>query len=204
MVRKAADGGHVQAQIFLGVCYSIGKGVKTDWLEARRWLLRAAKTGDAEAQFRLGRFYHDGSEGTDEAVPPDYPESLKWFQKAAEQGHASAQWMLGLCYILGNGVPIDKRQAYHWFRSAANQGHAIAQQHVAICFRDGDGVEIDLARAHAWYELSADHGNEHARIEAELISVRMSRAELERANQLYQQLKILLQRIPEKGHSNRL
>ncbi len=38
-----AQTGNVEAQVFVGVMYHIGQGVKKDTDQARRWLLRAAK-----------------------------------------------------------------------------------------------------------------------------------------------------------------
>ena len=42
-----------------------------------------AKQGDAEAQYRLGRFYANG-----EGLPRSGVEAVRWFRLAAEQGQA--------------------------------------------------------------------------------------------------------------------
>ena len=47
---------------------------------------RAAKKGDAEAQFNLGLLYKEG-----EGVPQNYVEALMWFDLAASRATAEAQ-----------------------------------------------------------------------------------------------------------------
>jgi TPR repeat protein len=48
-------------------------------------LLEKANSGDAEAQFEVGKCYWNGN-----GVPKDQTEALKWFRKAAAQGRNAA------------------------------------------------------------------------------------------------------------------
>ena len=79
-------------------------------------LHKAAKQGDAFAQFNLGVMYYNG-----DGVPQDYSEAAKWYRKAAEQGHAKAQSNLGVMYADGKGVPKDYVKAYMWLEVAVTQ-----------------------------------------------------------------------------------
>ena len=88
-LRKAAEDGHVEAQVRLGVKYDLGEGVPEDDSEAVKWYRKAAEQGYASAQFNLGVMYDLG-----EGVPEDDSEAVKWYRKAAEQGYASAQYFL--------------------------------------------------------------------------------------------------------------
>ncbi len=84
-----------------------------------KWLARIrcmAEQGDAEAQFKLGIAYRDGSDGP----PQDYTEAVKWFHKAAERENAWAQFNLGKLYENGHGVPQDYVQAHTWYNLAAS------------------------------------------------------------------------------------
>ena len=90
--------------------------------EAFEYYLKAAKQGDAEAQFYLGLCYHNG-----DGVEKDLSEAVKWYRKAADQGDALAQYNLGICYDNGYGVEKDLSEAVIWFRKAAVQGVAKAQ-----------------------------------------------------------------------------
>lgn len=46
----AATAGHTTAQYRLGLAYSTGKGVPTDYVQAHMWLNLAAREGDTEAR----------------------------------------------------------------------------------------------------------------------------------------------------------
>lgn len=90
--------------------------------EAFEYYLKAARQGDAEAQFYLGLCYNYG-----DGVEKDLSEAVVWFRKAAHQGLAQAQFNLGLCYYNGNGVEKNLSEAVKWFRKAAVQGLVKAQ-----------------------------------------------------------------------------
>ena len=57
--------------------------------EAFEYYLKAARQGDALAQYNLGICYDNGY-----GVEKDLSEAVIWFRKAANQGHAEAQNML--------------------------------------------------------------------------------------------------------------
>jgi TPR repeat protein len=52
--------------------------------EARRWYLRAAQAGDADAMFNLGVLLEDRLDW------PDLAEARRWYLRAAGAGHANA------------------------------------------------------------------------------------------------------------------
>jgi TPR repeat protein len=55
-----------------------------------------AESGDAKAQFQLGRDYVLG-----DGVPQDFAQASLWYRRAADQGFAEAQSSLGSAYRLG-------------------------------------------------------------------------------------------------------
>src|SRR5215471_13607511 len=55
-----AQQGDVSAQFWLGTGYEQGWFGKTDYQEALKWLRRAAKRGDPDAQNGLGKMYENG------------------------------------------------------------------------------------------------------------------------------------------------
>src|ERR1700751_245345 len=69
--------------------------------EAFPLLTRSAKTGVAEAEYRVARCYLEGS-----GVPPSRAEGARWLKRAATRGHVAAQSLLGaLCvHGLANGA----------------------------------------------------------------------------------------------------
>jgi hypothetical protein len=71
--------------------------------------LRAAQTGDDQAQFYVGALYSAGI-----GLPRSDEEAFRWFSRAADQGHAHAMLILSGFYAIGRGVRQDNVQAYKW------------------------------------------------------------------------------------------
>jgi TPR repeat protein len=78
---------------------------------------QAAQSGDAQAQYELGEFYHDGKH-----APRDLPQALNYFEQASLQGHPQAQYQLGLMFSKGEGVQANNVQAYIVLKMAAVNG----------------------------------------------------------------------------------
>ena len=130
--RVHAEQGLAEAQLVLGLMYSIGEGVPKNDAEAVKWFRKAAEQSHDNAQFNLGVKYAEG-----EGVPENDAEAVKWFRKAAEQGNATAQGILGIMYDNGRGVPENDVEAVKWFRKAAEQGNATAQGILGIMYDNG-------------------------------------------------------------------
>lgn len=79
-----AEDGHFESQYKIGTLFEQGLGVQQDLEKAVQWYQRAANSGYADAQFRLG-LYH-----INEA--PDKNESLGiyWIQTAADKNYPAA------------------------------------------------------------------------------------------------------------------
>jgi TPR repeat protein len=69
-------------------------------------LQKKANSGDAAAQFALGKAYESG-----DGVPKRTDQAALWYRKSADQGNQKAQSNLGLLYWLGDGVEQDKAEA---------------------------------------------------------------------------------------------
>ena len=119
----AAKNGNIKAMLTLADAYAYGiLGVKRNEAEAVNWLNRAAKkrdkdsqpklkaleeyiastnaakSNDAEAQYRLGVIYYDRNYNmrlTDDNRKENIAEAIKWLKLAAAQGHAKAMQKLG-------------------------------------------------------------------------------------------------------------
>ena len=86
------------------------------WDDTTKSLLRAAESGDPEAQFQLGRRYSNqrrfelfltgGEPVHGGCVMKSELLAAKWFRKAAVQGHAGAQSSLYISYLRG-GHPAE-------------------------------------------------------------------------------------------------
>src|SRR6266436_7439225 len=71
--------------------------------------LRAAQSGDDDAQFYLGALYSAGV-----GVPRSDEDAFRWFARAADQGHSHAMLILGGLYAVGRGVQKDNVKAYQY------------------------------------------------------------------------------------------
>lgn len=122
-LNKAAEAGHVTAQVELAAHYQIGSFDETPQEEearnqlAAKWYRRAAEQGHINAQWIMGIFYRFGI-----GVPVSATDAAAWYRLAAEQGHAMAQCSLADMYEEGEGVPQSFAEAELWYRRAAAQG----------------------------------------------------------------------------------
>ena len=121
LFRKAADQGHHEAQLSLGIIYAQGHpwGGETgdfefDKGESFLWYSKAAEHGNLRAQFLLGECYADGESG----VEGDLAQAANCFLKAALQGDADAQRKIAYWYAQGIGVELNKVEAYAYWNVA--------------------------------------------------------------------------------------
>jgi TPR repeat protein len=120
-------------------------------------LTQHAQSGDAQAQFEVGRAYEAGK-----GVQQDDERAVEWFRKSADQGNAQAQNSLGVMYALGRGVKRDKEEAVRWYKKAARQGSAEGIYNVAISYYNGEGVGEDVVAAYAWMMVAQRKGDPQA------------------------------------------
>ena len=155
----------------------------------------AAKRGDTDAQFSLGKLYEGradaivaASPGGDGNCKEEDAEAVKWYRKAAEQGHAEAQYALGSCYqrsivdvplqrlgnvmsnfFTGNPLSLERNinnvMAVRWYRKAAQQMHVRARYELGKMYECGNGVTQDFAEAAKWYLKAAMAGNSDAQFD---------------------------------------
>ena len=117
------------------------------WDDDMKELLRAAESGDPEAQYQLGSLYLGPKDFWDDSVDytrgkcmmrGGYP-ALKWFHRAAVQGHVKAQnklaylldaglWPIGKNHVTLNrkSMELVKREKAEWSRKAIENGDPFA------------------------------------------------------------------------------
>lgn len=121
-------------------------------------LQKRADSGDAAAQYALGRAYESGK-----GIPQRSDQAAIWYRKAAEQGNEKAQNSLGVLYWSGDGVEKDRSEAVRWYRKAARQGNANAMFNLGAAYYNGEGVRLNDTFAYAWFLLSSEAGNSSGR-----------------------------------------
>lgn len=183
--RFAAEQGHESAQFHLGRFYLTGQHgvIPKDLVEAEKWFRLAeekgfraakdklkkirdnkkdldkhrvaAKLGDANARFRMGKRHYSGG---------GYEEAVKQFRFAAGRGHGKARTWLGIMHYKGKGVPQNYAEAAKWFKLAAGQSNAEARVWLGSMYYKGKGVSQDSEEARRLFELAAKQGNAEARV----------------------------------------
>jgi uncharacterized protein len=108
-----------------------------------------ADAGDAEAAFRLGRYYHL------ESAEPNYTLALLYYRIALQKNHAWAINNLGLLYRDGLGVARNDAKAYEYFLKASRQNNPWSYVNLAEMTFDGRGVAADAGKGIAWLEDGA-------------------------------------------------
>lgn len=143
--------------LLLGIIFALSCAAQKTAQASNQALLRAAESGDAKAEFQLGRAYEDGN-----GVPHDDDRAAEWFRKAADQGNPDAQNSLGLMYTEGRGVERNRDEAVLWYKKAASHGLAEAMYHVAISYYNGEGAEGNLGLAYTWLMAAQKAGDPQA------------------------------------------
>jgi hypothetical protein len=87
--RKAAEQESAAAQYNLGVAYTSGQGVETNFVEAVKWFSKAAENGIPQAQFNLGIAYANGI-----GVVENAQAAYGWFLIAASGEYDPAKSMV--------------------------------------------------------------------------------------------------------------
>ena len=111
---RAAETGHLEATVSLGVLYQNGTGVEQDPARARALYETAARADHPRALNNLGLLYVRG-----DGVAQDYDRAAKLFAAAADLGLRTAMTNLGVMYENGFGVPLDEVRAAELYRRGA-------------------------------------------------------------------------------------
>lgn len=86
-MQRAAEGGYVHAQSYVGAMYAMGKdGYPVNFKEAERFSRLAAEQGDKQSMAYLGSMYTFGR-----GVPQDFVLAHMWFNLAGTYGDNEAQ-----------------------------------------------------------------------------------------------------------------
>lgn len=154
LLRAAAEGGAVDAQLLLGQMLLDGTGVAAAPGEALRWFSSAAKAGHPMGMNMVGRCLDHGW-GT--AI--DKSAAVAWYEAAAGRGLDWGLYNLATLLALGDGIARDRVRALALFRKAAALGHAKSMNMVGSFHEDGWVVDADRDTAALWYARAAAGGD---------------------------------------------
>lgn len=80
-LRRSADSGHLIAQKEMRMFWDLGRAYGVSYEEQEKYILMAAKQGDADSQSSVGDTYRHEK---------NYTKARYWYEKAAAQGHEDA------------------------------------------------------------------------------------------------------------------
>lgn len=139
---KAADAGHVKAQLLACDWLIKGIGGAADPKAGVRYCEKAAQQDEPEAVAALGYYYFDGK-----VIPRDYQKAVKSFEHACEKGSESAAYMLGHCYREGFGVETNAVKAFEYFKLADERRSLPGAFALGNAYEKGLGVGVDYTEA---------------------------------------------------------
>src|SRR3954463_13142905 len=106
--KKAADAKDANSMFHVGVCYSVGYGVKKDEKKALEWCVEAAKVGSLDAKTYLAENCEIGE------IPVSAEIAFAWYREVAKADHLKAMWKVICCYFHGYGTNKDAVECNFW------------------------------------------------------------------------------------------
>ncbi len=184
-----AQAGNTRASRLTAELLTEGLGTTVDSVRATGFFEQAARGGDGEAAWWLGRRYEnrDPSRSTEmylraaEArvtrayavtgrrlddglgTARDPERAALWFEKAALGGDIDSQLRLAEMYARGRGVARSDLAAFHWNQLAAIANNPEAQYRLARAFLDGKGTRKSEAEGMKWLRAAAEAGQAEAK-----------------------------------------
>ncbi len=143
--KKAASQGDLNAQLFMGLAYQYGFGVKKNSDSASHYFIDAAKQGNALAQYALGQYFLDSRHAANQKL------GLIWLTKAANNGSPQALTALGTMYLNGKGATKDVEKADALLQQAARQNYLPAY----LALGEHALAQDDTTGALRWYNSAA-------------------------------------------------
>jgi TPR repeat protein len=155
LFKSSARTGLDASQSNLSKCLEDGIGCEIDIKESFKWLLRAAVSGDPEAQARVSRFYRLGG-----GVIKNDAKAFHFATLACRKSIAGL-FELGMCWM-NKTDPDAKKKMIGCFEQAAEKGYTMAMYCLGDYYyeraQDGAADEYDLA--FEWMKKAAEQVEE--------------------------------------------
>ena len=137
--------------------YEKGEDLPLNQTEATRWWLRAAKTGDREAQAAVGMRMVLGR-----GVAQDFAQGRSFCDQASKQGDGSGEYCLGYIEQHGLGGKSNAKNARKYYERATALGNRDGVAALAQMEATGDGGKQDRPAACILLLLLISKGDQNA------------------------------------------
>ncbi|CEL94534.1 unnamed protein product [Vitrella brassicaformis CCMP3155] len=169
LYEAAARRGHVKASAALGILlYKLATNAqasKDRFVEAAKWLRRAADEGHGEALFYLAQMHECGI-----GVSRDLLQAYALYSRAAEKDIVRAHTRIGnllFCGGAGLGVANPKKATEHFNKAAQQSNDPEAWNNLGLCHEQGAADEAgrpDYVRAVECFEKAQAGGSTDASV----------------------------------------
>ncbi len=157
-LREAASMGNTDAQFVIATRYLNGEnGVTKDYGKAAYWYGKAAASGNAPAQYRLGTLYERGM-----GVAKDMKAALGWYERSASLGNVKAMHNAAVLAAGSGSEKPDYPRAFKWFSLGAAHGLKDSQFNLAVLLERGLGTKANGKEALFWYSIAAKQSDADA------------------------------------------
>ena len=173
-LREAAAMGNGEAQFVIATRYLNGEnGLQQDFGKAAYWYGKAAASGNAPAQYRLGTLYERGK-----GVAKDLKAALGWYERSASLGNVKAMHNAAVLAANSDQDKSDYARAFKWFSLGAAHGLKDSQFNLAILLERGLGTKANPKEALFWYSQAAQQNDADANKRAGVLAKTLSAADL--------------------------
>ena len=184
-LREAAAMGNGEAQFVIATRYLNGEnGLQQDFGKAAYWYGKAAASGNAPAQYRLGTLYERGK-----GVAKDLKAALGWYERSASLGNVKAMHNAAVLAANSDQEKSDYARAFKWFSLGAAHGLKDSQFNLAILLERGLGTKANPREALFWYSAAAQQNDADANKRAGVLAKTLSAADLKSTQERLQSWK---------------
>lgn len=152
-IRRAALASYPPAENALGELYEAGAGGAVNFDQAGQWYRRAAASGNARAQYNLGRLIVESHAPPEAADLPDVASSEAANSTSTGKPQAAPAW--GSAPSLHSAGQTRYAAAAKLWQLGADGGDHLAQFHLGRLYAGGLGVPYDRDRALELYREAA-------------------------------------------------
>ena len=124
-------------------------------------IFQLAQRDDANAQYTLGMWYHEGNN----KILKNIPLSIIWLNKAAENNNVNAILQLAKMYLWGKEVTRNLIEASKWLLKAHERGYSNMLDYIeeiGDMYYLGLTVKKDINKAVMFWEMAGNKGNSRA------------------------------------------
>ncbi len=149
----------------LGDLYRAGDGISRDYAKAMMWYRKAAETGNADAEYAVGRMYELG-----EGVAANARKALEWYERAGSRNHPKAlrrAEAISKSFEKGKAQKKEPKDPLVYgdveaiFQKAIS-GDPAALYDMGMIYEKGYQRPPDPYKARDWYQQAAGKGHREA------------------------------------------